>query len=312
MNNSFSQNIQFLQMAWDSTSMGTLKECPRKYYLTIVSSYFPTEQNIHLTFGILYHQALEAYDHARAQGKTHAQAKVVAVRTALTQSWNKELNRPWASLDPNKNRFTLVRSVVWYLAQFERDSIQTIILSNGRPAVELSFRFATDYYAPDGQPFILCGHLDKLGRLENQTYVIDRKTSKYSIDERFFSSFSPDNQMSTYAFAGKIIYETPSAGVIIDGAQILVNSTRFNRGFAPRTDSQLTEWYKEWGYYVGEAISFAERHYWPMNDKSCGNYGGCPFRGICSLSPEVREQFIGNPARFVRRTWDPLQVRGDV
>ena len=31
-NSSFSTEIPNLQLAWDSTSLGLLKECPRKYY----------------------------------------------------------------------------------------------------------------------------------------------------------------------------------------------------------------------------------------------------------------------------------------
>lgn len=312
INSSFSSSIPFLQIAWDSTSIGLLKECARKYYLTIVLGNIERDQNVHLTFGILYHSSLEAYDHAKSKGASHGQAVLIATRVALTKSWNHQTGRPWISGDPNKNRYTLVRSVVWYLAHFENDSIQTIQLSSGRPAVELSFSFATDHISPDGQPFSLCGHLDRVGRLENIPFVLDRKTSKYSLEERWFAQFSPDNQMSTYAFAGKVIYKMPVQGVIIDGAQILVNSTRFKRGFAHRTDSQLNEWYRELGYWLEQAGHFAQMKFWPMNDKSCGNYGGCPFRGICSKSPEVREQFLTDPSRFIKRVWDPLQIRGDV
>lgn len=312
LNSSFSTSIPFLQIAWDSTSIGLLKECPRKYFLTIVLGNIERDQNVHLTFGLLYHSSLEAYDHAKSKGASHGQAVIVAVRTALTQSWNHALQRPWISGDANKNRYTLVRSIVWYLAQFENDSIQTVQLSSGRPAVELSFRFATDHISPDGQAYTLCGHLDRVGRLEGIPFVLDRKTSKYALEERWFSQFSPDNQMSTYAFAGKIIYKMPVQGVIIDGAQILVNSTRFKRGFAHRTESQLNEWYYELGYWLEQAGNFAQMKKWPMNDKSCGNYGGCPFRGICSKSPEVRETFLADASRFAKRTWDPLQIRGDV
>jgi PD-(D/E)XK nuclease superfamily len=312
VNSAFSPTIPFLQLAWDSTSLGFLKECPRKYFLTIVSSTVTKDQSVHLTFGILYHSALEAYDRARAEGKSHAQAKIFAVRTALTQSWNRELRRAWNSGDQYKNRLTLVRSIVWYLAQYENDPVATIILANGRPAVELSFRYSTTYISPDGSPYILCGHLDRVGRLENLPFIIDRKTTKYQLEERWFSQFSPDNQMTLYSFSGKIVYQLPTQGVMIDGAQVLVNSTRFKRGFTHRTDSQLNEWYRELGYWLDQAAYFASSQFWPMNDKSCGNYGGCPFRGICDKSPEVREMFLNDPSKFTVRSWNPLQIRGDV
>jgi len=312
INTSFSQRYPLLQIAWDSVSLGLLKECPRKYFLTILLSTTSREGNIHLTFGILYHQALEAYDRARAAGKSHAQAKIFAVRTALTQSWNRELRRPWVTDDSYKNRFTLVRSVVWYLAQYENDALRTVIFPDGRPAVELSFRYATSYISPDGNPFILCGHIDRLATMENMTFILDKKTTKFQLEERYFEQFSPDNQMSGYSFAGKIVYKIPTQGVMIDAAQVLVNSTRFKRGFAHRTDSQLNEWYEEVGYYLSQATYFAQTERWPMNESSCSKWGGCEYRGICNRSPEVRGDFLNNPAKYMRRSWDPLVARGDI
>jgi hypothetical protein len=151
-----------------------------------------------------------------------------------------------------------------------------------------------------------------VGRLENLPFIIDRKTTKYQLEERWFSQFSPDNQMTLYSFSGKIVYQLPTQGVMIDGAQVLVNSTRFKRGFTHRTESQLNEWYTELGYWLDQAAFFAQAKFWPMNDKSCGNYGGCPFRGICDKAPEVREMFLNDPSKFITRSWNPLAIRGDI
>jgi hypothetical protein len=56
-----------LQFAWDSTSLGYLKECPRKYFYTIVEGWRGKGQSVHLEFGGLYHKALEEYDKLRAR-----------------------------------------------------------------------------------------------------------------------------------------------------------------------------------------------------------------------------------------------------
>lgn len=312
MNSSFSQAIPGLQVAWDSTSMGQLKTCPRLYYYSIVLGYFPKGSSIHLEFGLRYHAALETYDHARAAGLDWRSGVRAALVRCLRDTWNYELNRPWSSDDPNKNRLTLVRSVIWYLDQFRDDPAETLILASGKPAVELSFRFPTEYMAPDGQPFMMCGHLDRVATLAGSPYIFDRKTTKFGLDDRFFAQFTPNNQMSTYAFAGKIIYSLPIQGIIIDGVQVLVGGSRFARAPISRTPGQLDEWYREWGHWVTLASEYAEANYWPMNDKACGNYGGCPFLSICSKDPAVRSKWLNNHALFVRRIWDPLQVRGDV
>lgn len=311
-NSSFSIVQPGLQVAWDSTSLGLLKECPRKYYYSIVQGFQPHTLSLHLAFGLYYHHALEAYDHARSAGVDHRAAQRAAVLAALRVSGTRNASgwHPWNSENTYKNRFTLVRTVVWYLEQFEDDPCKTVQLVDGRPAVELSFRYDTGMVFNTGEHAVLCGHLDRVVELGGNYYILDRKTTWHDLTPKFFLGFSPDNQMSNYALAGKVVFGTAVEGILIDGAQIGVGFSRFLRGFTPRTSSQLDEWFGETQYYMRTAELFAQRNHWPMNDKSCGNYGGCPFRGVCSASPEVRDDMIGK--QFHRRVWDPLQVRGDI
>jgi hypothetical protein len=290
--------------------MGALKECPRKYFYSIVCGYRPRELSVHLVFGLHFHAILESYDHAKARGLDHDQAMLVAVKVGMVLTWNKETGQPWRSDDTYKNRLTLMRSVVWYMDRFKDDPFQTVILDNGKPAVELSFRFETIHQSPEGVPFMWSGHLDRVARFNDDVWTLDRKTTKNQIDERFFAQFSPSNQMSGYTFAGKVAFHQPVKGVIIDAAQVLVTGTRFKRGFVNRDEAQLDEWMVDLGYYFKQATEYAQKAYWPMNDKSCGNYGGCQFLGICGKSPVVRDMWLQQA--FFKRTWDPLQVRGDI
>lgn len=310
MNTSFSTELPTLQIAWDSTSLSALLECPRKYQLSHIQGWSPRLESVHLTFGILYHGAIERYDHAKASGATHSEAIVAAVRWTLTETWNKELRRPWTSDDKHKNRLTLIRSIVWYLTQFAEDTLETVILSNNKPAVELSFRFDSDISFGSTR-YVLCGHLDRVAKFQDLLWINDHKTTKSSIEgDDYFARYSPDNQMSMYAFAGKVIYNVPVQGVIVNAAQVMVTFTRFRRGFAHRTEAQLSEWYEHTKFYIKQAEKFATANFWPMNIKSCGLYGGCPFRSICGKDPSVREQWL--QAGFKKRVWDPLKIRGDI
>lgn len=298
-----------LQFAWDSTSIGALKTCPRKYYYSIVLGYEPRQRSVHLTFGILYHGAMEQYDHARARGEDHETALNIAVKWCLVNTWSD--GKPWVSEDANKNRYTLLRSVVWYLDQYENDALETVILENGKPAVELSFRFETTYKCPTGEPYLLSGHLDKLAKLGDQIYVVDHKTSKHQLDPRFFQGFSPGNQFTLYTLAARVVYKTQASGVICNGAQIAVTFSRFQRGPIERSPFQLDEWYYDLGLLLKSAELYATLNHWPLNEMSCGNYGGCEFREVCSKkSQKAREDWLATS--FVRRTWDPLVARGDI
>lgn len=309
-NSSFSKEIPGLQLYWDSTSLGTFKECPRKYQLTIIEGFVPRETNVHLLFGLYYHAALEEYDKAKAKGQDHPAAVRAAVRRALTDTWDFERGKPWNSDDKYKNRWSLVRTVIWYLEHFAEDTAKTIILANGKPAVELSFNFELDIKAPTNENYSLCGHLDRLALVNDEPFILDRKTSKNSIENDFFDKFAPDNQMSTYDIAGKVVYGIEARGIIIDAAQVLITGSRFRRGFTHRTPEQRVEWLRDTALWLRTAESYAAEGYWPMNDKSCSHYGGCPFRGICNKSPLARDNWIEKG--FHKRTWDPLIARGDI
>lgn len=327
-----------IQFAWDSTSLGWLKECPRKYQYSMIEGWRSRSESVHLKYGQLYHSALETYDKYRAfePERSHDDAVENAVWEALLQTWEypdewdyRKANpappsgpgKPWLSDHPAKTRETLIRSIIWYLDHFKDDQAKTVILENGKPAVELSFRMELDFepnhvarqqgidggmgYSP--QPYLLCGHLDRVVNYLDGAYVMDRKTSGSTIGSSYFDQYNPDNQMSLYSLAAKVIYQTPVKGVIIDAVQIAVGFSRFSRGFTHRTDSQLEEWLADCKTWFVLAEQYAVAGHWPINDKSCHHFGGCVFRKVCSKSPEVREKFLETD--FVKRPWNPLEVR---
>ena len=297
-----------IQYAWDSTSLGWLKECPRKYFYSMIEGYRPKSDSVHIKWGALYHAALETYDKAKANGEDHQSALRRAIRFLMLETWDRETASPWISDHNAKTRETLVRSVVWYLDQFGQDDpAKTVVLSNGQPAVELSFKLHLSFGPTGSQPYILCGHLDRVVEFAEGTYVMDRKTTSSTLSPQYFEQYDPDNQMSLYTMASKVIYATPVKGVIIDAAQVAVGFTRFSRGFTYRTDAQIEEWLDDLHYWMDHAAVLAKENRWPQNDKSCHKYGGCVFRKVCSRSPEVRQIFLNSD--FVKQPWNPLIPR---
>lgn len=341
MNSSLSQVAGFekLQTAWDSTSLGLLKECPAKYNMTILQGYQSRGSNVHLHFGLCYHSALEHYDKRRATGEGHEAALADTVRHTLTISRTPlhkhdcgcgnslsiatrleacnicgrtditvtNVTQAWDSYDKYKNLMNLVRTVVWYLDHFDQHPLETVILANGKPAVELSFKMETPWTAPDGAQYLMCGHLDKLAKMGDQTYIVDRKTTKSQLGSDYFNKYSPDNQMSLYTIAGRTVFGYNMTGVIIDGAQIGVNFSRFERGFTTRTPDHTDEWLKDAYIYIKQNEAYVAADHWPMNDKACGNFGGCTFADVCRKAPGVRKQFL--ETGFDKRIWDPLKNR---
>ncbi len=327
-----------IQFSWDSTSLGWLKTCPRLYQYSMIEGWRSKGESVHLKFGILYHQALEMYDKYMASNGTmvegiipeysvrpsHDEALSEVISKTLYDTWDYDENgqngSPWSPDHPAKTRETLIRSIIWYLDHFKDDPAKTVVLANGKPAVELSFRMELEYGPMKAHDitiadfkdvynvkYVLCGHLDRVVEFTGGTYVMDRKTSSSTIGSAYFDQYSPDNQMSLYTMAAKIIYQTPVKGVIIDAVQIAVGFSRFSRGFTYRTDSEIEEWLANTRNWLRIAEGYASDNFWPMNDKACHHYGGCVFRKVCSKSPEVRQRFLESD--FVKNPWNPLVPR---
>lgn len=316
-----------IQFSWDSTSLGWLKTCPRLYQYSMIEGWRSRGESVHLKFGQLYHSALECYDKYRANEpeRTHDEALINTVWETLINSWDKETGTPWTPDHPSKTRETLIRSIIWYLDHFKDDPAKTVVLANGKPAVELSFKLELEYgpsrknpreYGASPadmtgggawKPYVLCGHLDRVVDFTGGVYVMDRKTSGTALSSNYYDQFHPHNQMSLYTVAAKVIYSSPVKGVIIDAMQIMVGFSRPGRGFTYRTDAETEEWLSNTKVWLRRAEEYATEGFWPMNDTACSHFGGCTFRKVCSKSPEVRQKFLETD--FVKNPWNPLTVR---
>lgn len=293
-----------LQIAWDSTSLRALKKCPRFYELAILRGYRHRTPAFPLEFGILFHSAMQRYSHERVFKKaSHEEALRSVLRWALP-----EANDKLRGAKNDRSPTAFIRAFVWYVDHFEFDAIETVQLKDGRPAVELSFRFALPIQIPDSEDsYLYCGHIDRMGRYAGGLYVLDFKTTTQSLSSYFFERFSPDPQMSGYTVAGQVLMGERLDGTIIDGIQTQVQGTQFARGFASRNQEVLDEWINDLVYWIKLAERFALDNYWPMNDTACHHYSGCQFRGICNKSPSVREQYLA--VDFVKEPWNPLKPR---
>lgn len=308
VNTSFSTQLPTLQLAIDSTSLGEYKICPRKYYYRLICGWVPRTQSVHLQFGLYLHQARETYERSKSAGADHQTALRAAIRRALSDTWDRTTERPWWSGHPTKNRLSLIRTIVWYLDQFGlNDTLQTITLSNGQPAVELTFNFDSGLTACTGESFTLCGHIDRLVQFNAESYVSDIKTASMALGQSYFAQYSPDNQVSLYSVAGQIAFHTPISGVIIDGIQIGATFSRFERQIIPRTPHQLEEWLSDTAQWLKQMQYSAVTSYWPMNDKACHHYGGCPYRGVCSRPPYARQKWLETD--YTKQIWDPSIAR---
>ncbi len=340
-NNAFSKKTPGLQLTHDTGSLSDLKICPQLYYLKDIEGWTPKGENPHLIFGKVTHSAIEVYDKALVKKLSHDDGVRLAVRhvleatgrkkwvlkcleclketddlkamiclscnSELSEEYKTKVHVSWQSDHKNKNLYTLLRTVVWYLEHYKDSHEKVVVLEDGSPAVELWFRFELPMLSPEGEQYILSGHIDKLVEIGSGRWFKDIKTTKNTINSQFFEKFSTDTQMSFYNAGGSIVFEKPLLGGIIDGAQVAVNFTRFQRGMVQRTKAQVEEWIKDTQVWLRRAEDYAREKYWPMNDTSCHQYGGCDFREICNKDPAVRGRYL--ETHFKRRVWDPTKER---
>lgn len=304
-----------VQYAWDSVSMGLLKTCPRKYFLTIVLNWQPKRRSHHLDFGIYFHSAIEFYEKFMVAGIDPATGEVLnkfdlhelAVREAIRKALIDSFGYQPPEGKNDKTRYNLIRALVWYFEHYGlNDTCRTVILPSGKAAIELSFRFEI------GQDQMLAGHLDRIVNFGDQTFVLDHKTAGTTITgasgRNYFKKFNPDNQMTLYSLGAAIAFETPVRGVLIDAVQIAVGFSAFARDITHRSTPQLEEFLEGVYAYRKLAESFTLSGFWPMNETACGNFGGCAFRDVCSKSPLVRDRFLRTD--FTQdKPWNPLEPR---
>lgn len=323
-----------IRYAWDSTTITAFKTCPRLYYYIHVLGWVPKDESVHLRFGREYHTALEQYDHSRMNGVRHEDAIHDVVRELFIRTDDYNPN-PDTKAGRYKSRNNLIGLVIDYLDHFGPDDPAKVhVKPDGTPAVELSFSFELPW-GPESQyrevherdweaanedeahnaqarPYIICGHLDKVVEFNNQLMVLDRKTTTTTLGEYYFKQYEPNNQMSLYTIAGKVVLKSQIRGVIVDAAQILLEEpNRFVRGFTYRTPDQTEEWFTDLRITLAQAEAYAMADYFPMNDTACDKYGGCQFRDVCSKSPQVRKNFLRGG--FVQlpeeERWNPLKPR---
>ncbi len=327
-----------IQYAWDSTSLGLFKTCPRLYEYTMIRGYTSKAENLHLRFGIEFHQALQDYQTCRNENFPHDEAvweAMFCLQQRLSASplpdgtdegfWRGGNVKSLEKALKYKNLDTLRQLVIDYLDFYENDPAKTFIMADGKPAQELSFRFELDFEPEasvvgdeggtpiQAQPFILCGHIDRVVDFNGSLMILDHKTTSTTLGSYYFDQYEPHNQMSLYTLAGKIVLNTVIKGVIIDAAQILLeDENRFVRGFTYRTAEQLEEWQDSLCLTLGYAEACATQDYWPQNDTACDKFGGCKFRGICSKSPQVRDKFLATDfiVQPLEERWNPLRSRG--
>lgn len=345
--NPFTATLPTQLRAWDSTSMRTYMECAQKYLRTIVQGW-RRPGGIHVEWGRVFGASQEVFDKAIARGFDKEEALDLAFQFALEATgeyvpdmsvkkhaddcdfhldqypWECSCGersqwRPWPNVDSKKNRYTLLRALVWYCDEqrLAEGDVRPYVFPDGRPAVELTFQIPLPLETPDGEPYLLTGHYDGLATTGGEeVFPRERKTTKNTLGPYYFDHYSPDIQIDNYDLAFNIMYpQFPGNAVMLEATQTGATFARFQRQFIHNTEAKrdehldmVLEWIRRAEHDADLYANPETRHRaYPMNKAACHNAGGCPFADICNKDPSVRERFLR--ANFVQQYWNPLEER---
>lgn len=290
----WSAQTPHLQTKINSSSLGPLKQCPRRYEYEIVRGLRPAgePESVDLRFGTLVHEGLELYESARAIGNDHEEALRAVLYHTERVTWDFKLGRSSFAGDLEKNRTTLLRVLCDYLDHWEGvEGYETLRAADGSPMVELKFEFDSGVAGPSGEALTFVGKLDKIVRVEalRGTFVLDTKTTKLALGNIYVSQYSPHNQFSLYAAAAKICFAEDVGGVLLDAISVKGGNIEFDRLRVPRDEEVLEDWLSDARYWLEQLVDFARRGHWPQNDTACGLFRGCPWRGVCGARPKERD-----------------------
>lgn len=262
--------------------MEPLLKCRRLYKYQRLDGYYSPRSSWKMRWGTAMHKAIEVMLTAKLTGASKDDAvaqALIAVADEYGDLRDSDIN--------STNFATLYRAVVWYAEQYyAQESIDTVVLEDGEPAIELHF----DVPLTDTDRFE--GRMDRVGYFDGDLAIVDSKTTETALSDSYFLGHFPTIQTIGYTWALRRQLGLPVKHYIIDGVQTGVGFTRFARRRLPDiSDEHTDEWYR----MVVDAVTNVGE-YLP-NFAACY---GCNFRQVCAQSTELMRQ-ITLDADYVKR-----------
>ena len=271
------------QLIFDRSSLTNADKCLFYYQKKDIERWRSPRNNIAAAFGTLVHASLEEYDHVLTFA-TYEEAVDAAVKKAL------ELAPELAESEDNaRTPETLVRAVVWYCDKYRNDPFKTAVIDIGDgPQVAVELRYEVDIPNTD---YRMSGRIDRLAVYDGDLYIIDRKTTKLTITQKYLNSFMPGWQFATYLWALPYM-GLKVKGVLVEACQTMVNGTRWERERITMPRANLAEHEREIQNMVSRIDKAWEENFWPKSMASCNMYGGCEMRFVCNAPVGMRERFL--------------------
>ena len=313
---------------YDNTRLEAHRRCPRKYYFRHVRDWNPSSMAYPLGFGLSWHDAMDyVWAQAKELDKTQLLSGVIEVFNYSWKKWDMptsdEVLMSMYPRTPGRAAEMLENYIVKYYDWLNRIEV-----------LDIESTFIVPIDETNNEDIMYMGRLDKVYRdpaVNNKVVISDHKTTSQMAGS-WFESFSPNSQVDGYSFAGKMLYGDEFWGIMIDGAAVMKNHSKYGpsvdrdmpKGIAfprvpmSRAFDQLSSWHWEAKGTIraieddlnmlslirseGKKEDFLAA--FPKNTTNCFCYGRCIYADLCKMvaNPDTVAEA---PDGFVVDKWDP-------
>jgi len=279
--------------AYDNSMLDAHKQCPRYAWYRYWLHRSPVEKSYPITFGVAYHRYREVLDLARIQGQPGSdEIHTLAFSEALKVYGDDEPAIGHKHEFQTKARLlkTCEQGYSYWLQ--EPDQGYEVL------EAEQSFQVALP-----GSGELYGGRMDWFGKWNGRIWIKDYKTTS-RMGRTYANQFDPRAQFSGYVWGAAKLSGQPVQGMIVETVYNTKNIGPKHESFlSTRTEFALDEWIDDTEEAIVEINRWKDVGYFPKRTTACMNFGGCYFRGCCTLSNwSSREAWLENHTEF--KVWD--------
>lgn len=284
----------------DYSSFKVLEQCDYKYKLQILERWTYPEQEVYhkmkALFGSALHSGLEMYDEGKLEGRSRFESFMRCLENLYEHKDLLDLCFKHKG-DKAYTFGSVVRAAAWYFDHYWDNDPATIIrLPNGDSPVEARI----EYPLPNSK-HRTSGKIDSLVTDPFGTWVLDRKTTGMTLDNKFITSnYMPSLQFCIYPYFFRQFLGLDVDGVVVDAIQLMVGGVRFKRFHIPVPYEVAEQAVADMGAYAEETIKRnIKNDHWPQKFSACHNKWNCMFTEVCFKTKGVRDELL--KSNFVQK-----------
>jgi len=299
---------------FDNTRVAGFMECPRQYYFRHIRHWRKPSKSTALAFGSGWHAGLDAIWSGAGDKELTNEHLVDRAARAFEQEWEKA-GFSLDTIDLNEKRSPGLALDMFdaYVEKYRHQIAKYNVLAVEQPFIVPVLEDQDIYYI---------GRWDKVYEDRGRVYIREHKTTSLyrkegNFDSNWISSFSPNNQVDGYSYAGLGVYGDRFDGVMVEGALVHKTVRAFTVIPLKRAYQNLEAWLFELRYYIDEILdnmtmlkeSGDQADYmmcFPKRTTQCsGKYGLCEYINICKYG-DANPARMPCPADMEENEWNPF------